>query len=279
MEGNRIMGWLKVAERVDGRLRKPASVKIHKRIDGLAVCTVSFRARVAPNWRRGDKVALLIGTEQASGRIRLLRNAAPAIVAVKLIGKSNNDRGFVVQVGHVPQLGNEARAKLQADATLIDPDTIEVVLPDWDARALTMGANQADGEAANASAGDDEGADDSDGHGKNGRGAERDDEDSTVTKNGVVVSFAHNNECIVFGGRELEIAPDQARLLGVLLEASPNPVHSELLIERVMDGAGAKAQAQLRALVADLMQPLASLGLLLRSVPNAGVALHIKNKK
>lgn len=239
---------------------KPVTVRLRSFVrKGQAVSLPTFSVAMKKTfsqlvgWQRLDPVALQVGDGEHAGRIRIVRGAVNAIAKVRIAKGS-----IVLNFGHVPAFGNETRPTYPVDARVVDPDTVEIVMPDWSVATPH-------GVSASGPSGDEiDGLDDEDG-----------DDDHTrappiqqVEVKGVTITFDKDDERLSFGGREIEVTTRQAKFLAALAVEMPRAVNERSIISRVWgDTPPLRAVDVIEQMRKDLVQPLSDLGLDIRKTP------------
>lgn len=206
-------------------------------------------------WRRLEPVALQIGEGEHAGKVRLVRTPVSAIAKVRIAKGS-----IVLNFGHVPALGTEARPTYPVDAKIVDPDTIEIVMPDWSVAPPHAVPKSGPQEVLD----DDDEADDT-----------RPAPIPALEVKGIAITFDEDDECLEFGGREVELTTKQAKFLAALAVEMPRAVSERSIVSRVWgDAPPLRAAHVIDQMRADLSSPLADLGLDIRKTPT-GYGLSI----
>lgn len=119
------------ARQMSGRNEMPASVSIRAYRGGQRPGThigISSDLTRKAKIKKGERFAVLVGAGEHVGLLRLKRDAKNGIVEPRIM-----KGGSTFNLGYVEQFGDTPREKQFTKADLIDADTIEVVLPAWDA--------------------------------------------------------------------------------------------------------------------------------------------------
>ena len=244
---------------------KPVTVRLRRFVrKGTAVSLPTFSVAMKKafsqlvGWNRLEPVALQIGEGEHGGRIRLVRGAVNAIAKVRMAKGS-----IVLNFGHVPALGTEARPTYPVDARIVDVDTLEIVIPDWSVAPPHAVLKSGPSEDEINGAGDDEAVD----------AAMRSAPAAAVEANGLTVIFDDENERVVFNDREIEVTTRQAKLVAALAAEMPRGLDYPALIKRlwgsqppmkpetVIDQAKRELTAPLREIGLDLRKTTGGLGL------------------
>ena len=122
-----------IVERIEkgGRNGRPASASL---LDGAGggrpTLRVSFTKAFLETFDVGDgeRFKLLLGSDDDKNRIRLVRDQETGVVAAHIGARG----GASFNCGHFARFGDEAATKEFCDATIIDKDTVEIVLPPWE---------------------------------------------------------------------------------------------------------------------------------------------------
>lgn len=242
---------------------KPVTVRLRPFVrKGTAVSLPTFSVAMRKafsqmlGWKRLEPVALQIGEGEHAGRVRLVRGAVNAIAKVRIAKGS-----IVLNFGHVPAFGSEARSTYPVDGRIVDPDTLEIVIPDWSVAPIYAVAKN--GPAPSELGDFDEDADD----------GMRPAPTDQVTVNGITIVFDDQEERVIFGDREIETTARQAKFVAALAAEMPRGTDQDALIARLWKGTPpAKAGAVLEQIKRDLTAPLLELGLDLRRT-SSGYAL------
>lgn len=116
-----------------GRAGLPASVALSvmgkSGGGGRPRCRVSFSAAFAAEAaiKDAERFDVLLGTGEQKGLLRLKRSKKGVAEAMTL-PKSG---GVSFNLGYIERFGSEPEERQYCNATLVDADTIEVVLPSW----------------------------------------------------------------------------------------------------------------------------------------------------
>lgn len=241
---------------------KPVTVRLRPFIrKGAAVSLPTFSVAMKKSfslmvgWQRLEPVALQIGEGEDAGKIRIARTTVSAIAKVRIAKGS-----IVLNFGHVPAFGTDARPTYPVDARIIDPDTIEIVMPDWNVAPPHAVPKSGPQEI--------EDTDDDDGH-------TRPPPVPAVEVKGIAITFDEDEERLVFGGREVELTTRQAKFLAALAVEMPRAVNERSITSRVWgDMPPLHVVDVIEQMRKDLTQPLSELGLDLRKTPT-GYGLSI----
>lgn len=265
------MSFRPIEQRIAGNTRKSASIRLMLRgaESSAPACIVSFRMILGLQlkWKKGESVAVQLGEGDDAGKMRLVRDGAPAIAAVRL----NQKGGMTFDLGHLPSLNDgEPSDKIAVDARIIDKNTVEIVLPDWSAAPATRDDDERE-EAPPARIAPPQSRSKSNGHGPR--------EPSATTINGVHIDFTADNETIAFKGKEMEVTKRQAQMIAMMARGMPNPIGREHLRTKLF-GQNDKesSEAALDMIASDLTKALGAVGLALNTVKGIGFGLREAGK-
>ncbi len=108
------------------------SVSLRKPKSGPAKMTVclSLAKALQLGWEAGDKLEVLVGTEEQHGLVRLHRH--PEGTAV-LVGRNAGRRGayYGISLGHIPGYVDRTEEKRYCQFEVLDDGWIEIILPKW----------------------------------------------------------------------------------------------------------------------------------------------------
>lgn len=260
------MAWQTVENRLAAPKRKPAAMRLGIRGEAdKPTCFVTLRSYFADSvgWQRGDAFGLQIGVGDDAGGIRIVRlnnDGANPIGRVVVLAKG----GLSFNLGHVPQLGEAARASQATEARMIDADTVEVVIPNW---ADVEDRDDPDTAVPAAAP---------------NRAAPRlpAKANGALTLHGVSLDLTPDEENIGFKKKIIDLTTRQAALAAlaaVLLRVYPNFVDRRFLANRTLADVPKHAvETSLDLIVRDLDKALPGIGLHLKQQKGVGIALAIE---
>lgn len=271
------MSFRKLEQRIAAVSPKDASIRLVTRKTGARpACIVSLRAAfaLAVGWKSGTGVAVYLGDDDDAGKLRLMRGATPAITTTRVLKKG----GLTFDLGFVPGLnGGRSSDKFAIEAVLLDEDTVELRLPDWDGggeaaeddvdaspaakRPVPPPAPRAPPAAAKK---------------PNGRPAPV---APPVTHGGVHIDFTPDEETVTFGGKSMEVTARQAEMIAMLARGMPNPIARSFLRSKIF-GANPPTTADLvlDTMAIDLTKAVDAIGLVFKTVKGLGYALAPKER-
>lgn len=271
------MSWTAISERRMTKPERPATIAIfrrgkHKDVLPAVAITLTRTLATRIDWQHGAPVALLVGKDQDAGRLRLLRGGEPAVAKVRRFKRGT----LFFDLGHLPEIGGEDGQTARVVASIVDDDTVEIMLPDW-AHASRSGVE--------ASADDDDDAgegNDTPPSAPRRRAAavpattlpvKANSEQGATTRHGVTISITPDSETIGFAGREMDLTAHQASLALVLLRAAPNFVGHFFARDKVLGANAPRASERFATIVTDLQRAAAAVGLKLVSERGHGLRL------
>lgn len=125
------MPFVDVAERVSTRPEQlPASIRLKLRKSGRPACVVGLRRVILQKakWTSCD-VKLQIGSGEDAGKMRLCK--APEGQGVAPLRFLKKDSA-VVDLGFIAAFGMKPKVSTAIEAKIVDPNTIELMLPNWE---------------------------------------------------------------------------------------------------------------------------------------------------
>jgi hypothetical protein len=285
------MAWDDVEARIPARIQvKQGTISLTRRGKANVVrVNLSLRSELAAalGWKGGESVGLQIGSGEHAGRMRIVRGSARAIAQVR------ESRHGVIRFmfGVVPALGDEEREATPCDASKIDDDTVEVILPDWSAIAhesvdedqvLTIPLHPRSSAPAKAKA-PAPGAPLAAPAAKPSvmspaapskpvapKGAK------VLTLQGVTLDLNEENESISHAGKTMDITQRQAVFFDALLVGMPAPIDRAFLRKRIFAERANTPQSdvQLDLIARDAKAIAASIGLEVVVTKGVGIGLR-----
>lgn len=246
------MSWTDVEERIAPRSIYNASVRLHQRKHSKPSLIIALRKSIVAEtkWKGKDAFGLSVGIGEFAGKVRIIRGAKKAIAIARDLKSA-----LTLDFGHVPQLGERGAAKAEAIATVIDANTIELKLPDFEYDDQEEAAAPA--KAAPPSS------------------AAKPDAEKVIIRNGITVDVGTDHEEIVYRGKAMELTARQAIFAAEVLKAMPNPVVRGLLETKIWGLRPPPGAAMaLDQVVMDLGKGLKSVGLELKN--NNGMSFALR---
>lgn len=227
----------------------------------------------ALEWKTGHAVGLLVGTGDDAGKIRLIGKTNAVIAHIRRLSHG----GVHVDLGHVEQFPENWQRKIQCRATIIDPDTVEIVIPedrsagddDDDEEDDDSGEVAASPPAPRAVAPDNPAPVAAPAkHAVPGHASE-----SHLTLHGITVDLTPDDEKVTHAGKTMELTERQARLVLMMLRAMPSPVGREFVLNKLF-GVSSIGSTQLDLLARDLQKALVTVGLEMHVAKGVGFTLR-----
>jgi hypothetical protein len=253
------MTWREIEERVDARAPNSASMRlISRKRSTKPACIVVVRAAVyeKAKWKTGDQVGVAIGIEGDDYRIRLKRNSKKPIAKIRVLPKG----GFTVDVGHIEELGSTPQTSAATEAKLIDNDTIEIVVPDWQAED---DAEQEPPPARLDSA-----------ERKAPAKIQRGPAGLGLELHGVTIDLTVDEESVTYAGKTIDVTTNQAAMLAACLRGLPNVIDRNFMRRQLFAAKSmTEGDALLDFVAQDLPKAMASIGLTFKIIKGQGFAL------
>lgn len=269
------MSWTDIEERIAPVSKFDASVRLWvrgRKTQSLPTLLIALRAPLMGGlkWKPKDTFGLQIGQGDNAGKVRVVRRATKATAFARWLKTGS----LLLDFGHIAHFGERGSLKMDALARVIDPDTIEVTIPEFEFEDEEQPEEEPAEPEAQAAAARPTPPPAPVGTSPKPAPAKSLGE-PPITANGITVRFDRDEERIEHAGKQMEVTLRQAVVLGALTRAMPNPVNRGFLITKVFGmRPPATADLVLDQIVMDLPKSLESLGLKIRNQKGVGFALE-----
>jgi hypothetical protein len=272
------VSWVDIEDRVAAASKFDASVRLWvrgRKTQSLPVFIIALRKPLMATlkWKPKDTFGLQIGQGDTAGKVRVVRRTAKATGFARWLKTG----ALLLDFGHLAPFGDRGSLKADAVARTIDPDTVEITLPEFCFEDEAEGEDEEPPTPPRAAAAAPPAKPTAPFAPKPASSAApaRAIGEPPFTANGVTVSFDKDEERITFAGKETEITYRQALICAALAKAMPNAVNRGFLITRVFGlRPPATAEMVLDQIAIDLGKALPTIGLKLRNTKGVGFALE-----